>query len=366
MVDPLEISDIGRSGRLAALTRTELLGAVPEHYFDRVTRLATRLLSSQTSLVSLVAENRQFFISACGLGEPYASTRETPLSHSFCKHVVVSKEPLIVTDARTMALLAKNLAVTELNVISYLGVPLSAHGEVIGALCVINNRPRDWTTDNVEVLTELAHVIEDEIALRELATTATGLAQQNATLAREYHHRVKNALAVSASLVALSGKDAVSVDDLISSARGRLNALANAHDALITNSDHVDLAELASKLLRPYVSSEAKSESAGPTVTLRNNQVTPICLFLHELATNSTKYGAFGHQGTVSVRWAYVGTDHVVLQWQESLLGGHQGGKDSFGSRLIEMAAQQMQGSCTTSWDEDTLKVSLQFPVQQA
>ena len=265
-------------GRLAALTRTELLGAVPEQYFDRVTRLATRLLASQTSLVSLVAEDRQFFISACGLGEPYASTRETPLSHSFCKHVVVSKEPLIVTDARTMPLLAKNPAVTDLNVIAYLGVPLVSHGEVIGALCVINNEPREWTSDNMEVLTELAHVIEDEIALRELATTATGLAQQNASLAREYHHRVKNALAVSAALVALSGKDAASVDDLISSARGRLNALASAHDALITNSDHIDLAELASKLLRPYVSSNVNANSTGPTVTLRNNQVTPICL----------------------------------------------------------------------------------------
>lgn len=365
MADSSEISDIGRLGRLAALTRTELLGAVPEQYFDRVTRLATRLLASQTSLVSLVAEDRQFFISACGLGEPYASTRETPLSHSFCKHVVVSKEPLIVTDARTMPLLAKNPAVTDLNVIAYLGVPLVSHGEVIGALCVINNEPREWTSDNIEVLTELAHVIEDEIALRELATTATGLAQQNASLAREYHHRVKNALAVSAALVALSGKDAASVDDLISSARGRLNALASAHDALITNSDHIDLAELASKLLRPYVSSNVDADSTGPTVTLSNNQVTPICLFLHELATNSTKYGAFGHQGTVSVQWAYVGTDQAILEWRESLLSGHKGGRESFGSRLLEMAAQQLRGSCTTSWTEDTLKVSLQFPLQQ-
>ena len=79
--------------RLAALRATGLLDSDPERVFDRFTRLAATSLRASVALISLVDDHRQFFKSAVGLPERIASRRETPLTHSFCQHVVTTKEP---------------------------------------------------------------------------------------------------------------------------------------------------------------------------------------------------------------------------------------------------------------------------------
>jgi hypothetical protein len=84
------------SQRLAALARAALLDTPPEEAFDRLTRMATRLLGAPVSLLTLITDDRQFFKSAMGLPEPWASRRSAPLSRSFCRQVAVSGEPLVV------------------------------------------------------------------------------------------------------------------------------------------------------------------------------------------------------------------------------------------------------------------------------
>ena len=86
--------------RLDALQQTGLLDSPGEEAFDRLTRLASRLLNAPVALVCLLDEHRQFFKSAWGLPEPWASRRETPLSHSVCQHALAGTEPLIITDSR--------------------------------------------------------------------------------------------------------------------------------------------------------------------------------------------------------------------------------------------------------------------------
>jgi diguanylate cyclase (GGDEF)-like protein/PAS domain S-box-containing protein len=154
-------------GRLDALKSTALLDTAPEEDFDRWTRLSSRLLGVPVALVSLVDDKRQFFKSQVGLGEPWATHRETPLSHSFCKHLVASGAPLVVSDARESPVLRDNLAIAELGAIAYAGVPLEANGVPIGAFCVIDNVPRDWTEDEVNLLRELADAVQTQIALRQ-------------------------------------------------------------------------------------------------------------------------------------------------------------------------------------------------------
>src|SRR5262249_43392939 len=70
--------------RLAALRRLALLDRPAEPSFDRLTRMAARVLRAPVALVSLVDSQRQFFASCVGVAEPWATTRETPLSYSFC------------------------------------------------------------------------------------------------------------------------------------------------------------------------------------------------------------------------------------------------------------------------------------------
>ena len=120
--------------RLAALRHLCLLDTAVDPAFDRITRLASRILNVPVSLVSLVDDNRQFFKSQIGLPEPLAQTRQTPLSHSFCQHVVALNQPLIVSDAREHPLVYDNMSVPELNIIAYAGIPLvTSSGAAIGS-----------------------------------------------------------------------------------------------------------------------------------------------------------------------------------------------------------------------------------------
>ncbi|MGF1525251.1 MAG: GAF domain-containing protein [Candidatus Competibacterales bacterium] len=147
------------AGRLRALEETALLHTLPDPEFDRLTRLATQLLAAPVSLVSLVAEDHQFFKSQQGLSEPWATERCTPLSHSFCQYLVASGEPLIVEDARLDPRLATNAAIEALKVVAYAGVPLrDRDGAVLGSLCAIDHRPRVWSSEQIASLTDLAAI----------------------------------------------------------------------------------------------------------------------------------------------------------------------------------------------------------------
>ena len=136
---------------------------------DRITQLTTRLLNTPVALVSIVeeGEDRQYFTSQQGLAEPWRTLCETPLSHSFCQYVKKSGEPLIVSDARLDDLLKNNLAIRDLDVVAYIGVPIhNSEQQPIGALCAIDSQPRDWTEQEHQDLKMFAEMVDGEILLR--------------------------------------------------------------------------------------------------------------------------------------------------------------------------------------------------------
>jgi GAF domain-containing protein len=155
--------------RLATLQRTYLLDTPPEEAFDRLTRLATTLLRVPVALVSLVDGDRQFFKSCVGLPEPLASLRQTPLTHSFCKHVVASGEPLILSDIRNSSF-KDDPSVFGLGEMAYTGIPLiTTEGHALGSFCVVDTRRREWTDEEIETLRSLASSVMTEIAARRTA-----------------------------------------------------------------------------------------------------------------------------------------------------------------------------------------------------
>lgn len=162
-----DLSRLADPERLRALDHTGLLDAAAEPAFDRMTRLASRILGAPVSLVSFVTPTRQFFMALQGLADPWASARETPLSHSFCQYVVASGEPLLVENAREHPLLHNNLAIDDLGVVAYLGVPVHAPGgHAVASLCTIDGQPRAWSDADLRALSDLAALVESEIELR--------------------------------------------------------------------------------------------------------------------------------------------------------------------------------------------------------
>jgi PAS domain S-box-containing protein len=153
---------------MTQLLASSFLDSPPEEAFDRLARLASRLLGTPVALVSFVAEDRVFFKSAIGLPEPWASRRSTPLSYSFCRHVVGTGAPLVVEDARRHPLVRANPAVRELRWIAYAGVPLTVGGTVVGALGVVDALPRIWSPRDLALLADLAASVVTEIELRDV------------------------------------------------------------------------------------------------------------------------------------------------------------------------------------------------------
>jgi PAS domain S-box-containing protein len=175
--------DAGR--RFTALRAAGLLDAPAEERFDRLTRLARQLLRVPVALVSLLDADRQFFLSAQGLPEPWAGLRQTPLAYSFCRSVVESGLPLAVADAREDPRVRGNPAVEELGVTAYAAVPLALpDGCVVGALCGIDREPRAWTAAEEGALRDLAGAVEAEMAaglrLREAERAAAALRESEA------------------------------------------------------------------------------------------------------------------------------------------------------------------------------------------
>lgn len=150
--------------RLKAVRESGLLDSPREARFDRLTRVAARALNAPVALVSIVDQDRQFLKSCVGVAEPWASRREMPLSHSYCQHAVASPEPLVVADAREHPLLRGSAAIQDMGAIAYAGVPLlSPDGQALGTLCVIDHERREWSTDEVALLREIADAVVEEI-----------------------------------------------------------------------------------------------------------------------------------------------------------------------------------------------------------
>jgi GAF domain-containing protein len=166
---------VSNRDRVEALQATGLLDSDVTPEFDRLARLASHVLNAPVALVSLVDADRQFFKSCLGLPEPWASSRESPLTHSFCQHAVATREPLLVDDAREHPLLHDNLAIRDMGVIAYAGFPLiTDDGHALGTLCVIDSQPRHWTTHQVQLLGDLAASVVTEIALARSAAQSRG------------------------------------------------------------------------------------------------------------------------------------------------------------------------------------------------
>src|SRR5215207_2129884 len=151
-------------GRLAAVERTGLLDSGPDERFDGLARVAARALDAPVAMVTLVDRDRQYFKACIGLAEPWASQRETPLSHSFCQHAVAARTALVVDDAREDPVLRDNPAIRDMKVIAYAGIPLIAgDGAALGTLCVIDHKPRRWRPEDTSLLEEIAGTVVAQI-----------------------------------------------------------------------------------------------------------------------------------------------------------------------------------------------------------
>ena len=196
-------------------------------------------------------------------------------------------------------------------------------------------------------------------------------AREQALLVRELDHRVKNLFAVTLGMLRSEARRTSDTGALIKNIESRLAALSRAHDASRGGAGYTEtsLKRLVELVLEPYGIGETV-HLRGQDVRLHVQTTTPLGLVLHELATNSQKYGALSvPDGTIRVSWeAYDNAVH--LRWLErdgpdvspppERKPGQKGG---FGMRLIQQSVQQLQGRVELDWDPRGLELEIILPV---
>lgn len=146
--------------RLEAVHRLGLLDTEAEERFDRHTRIAAAALDAPIALVTLVDRDRQWFKSHQGF-----DFSETPRDIGFCSHAILEDAPLVVNDALRDDRFADNPAVIgDPRVRFYAGIPLrTSDGSRVGALCIVDHKPRSLSQTQLKMLQDIAQLVEEEL-----------------------------------------------------------------------------------------------------------------------------------------------------------------------------------------------------------
>jgi PAS domain S-box-containing protein len=183
-------------------------------------------------------------------------------------------------------------------------------------------------------------------------------------LAREVDHRAKNALALAQSIVRLTQGD--NVKSYVRAVEGRISALARVHTILsLSNWQGAELGKLVDEELAPYAVSDQISFS-GSDIQLQPATAQTLALALHELVTNSAKYGALSTlSGRLSIKWENRG-DTLQVLWEER--DGPPVEKPvsrGFGTRsVIASIESQLGGQAEFDWRAEGLICRLSVPLQ--
>lgn len=185
--------------------------------------------------------------------------------------------------------------------------------------------------------------------------------QARELLMREVDHRARNMLAIVQSLVRLTtAPDLALYRDIL---LGRVSALARAQSSLAARHwEGAAVAEVLDKELSAIAPQDAY-HLEGPPHTLKPEQVQPLGMVIHELATNAAKYGALSRQsGRVALTWRSAPRG-LAFEWRET--GGppvQPPTARGFGSRLITSLGQQLGAPVRMDWAAEGLVVGFEVP----
>lgn len=194
-------------------------------------------------------------------------------------------------------------------------------------------------------------------------------------LAGEMSHRVKNLLAIATALTNLTSRSTTTAQEMATELTARLGALGRAHDMVRPLPGHQGraalLGDLISVLLAPYDADGAFSgriRVAVPRMGVGEKAATTLALVIHELATNSLKYGALSIEpGTLDISGS-ADENSVYLAWTER--GGPTvmppTGNEGYGSKLLARSvAGQLGGSIATDWSSEGIVVTIKMDAAQ-
>jgi light-regulated signal transduction histidine kinase (bacteriophytochrome) len=203
------------------------------------------------------------------------------------------------------------------------GEPLHPRASFAAWAETVRGHSAEWSAEECEIAARLRRTLI-EVILRmsaDLTRERARAAEQQDLLIAELNHRVRNILGLIRALVSQSQAEALSVPGFAAIIGGRIAALASAHDNITAkNRGPASLARLIEAELAPYRgTARARFRLSGEDVLVTPEAYTILALVVHELATNSAKYGSLSARaGTVEVSLARTAFGDLALRWRES------------------------------------------------
>jgi PAS domain S-box-containing protein len=193
---------------------------------------------------------------------------------------------------------------------------------------------------------------------------------QQMMLLREVHHRVRNTLAIAQAIVGSTAKTSETIEDFKESLIGRISALARTHLLMADGNRSVSFESMLRSELDAFDdASGLRIVLNGPEVHISTRHAVPLGMVLHELTTNSAKYGALSALGgCVDVEWRVV-TDgdlrRLEFEWIES--GGPAvaaPARKGFGAQLLDtVLPRQINAETRIDFHPDGLRVHIAMPL---
>jgi len=186
---------VDESKRIEALKRYDILDTPPDGSFDRITKLASTIFKVPISIISLVDTDRIWFKSHYGL--PINQIGRDP---GLCASAILSDDVHVIEDAITDARSLSNpLVAGEFGLRFYAGMPLQTEDNYnLGTLCIIDKVPRTLTTEEREILKQLAQIVMREMELRvALRNTVTNVKKLSSDISNHLNDTIQNVKAAS-------------------------------------------------------------------------------------------------------------------------------------------------------------------------
>ncbi|CAM3595021.1 MULTISPECIES: EAL domain-containing protein [Rahnella] len=149
--------------RLAALQKLKIADGNPDEVLDLITRLTQQIFDIPICIITLVDQHRQWFKSKTN-----TALRYTARDIAFCDYTIRSSSVMVVNDALLDARFCENPLVTaEEGMRFYAGAPLiTRDGFAVGSLCLADKHPRDFSAQEIDMLSDLAAIVIDIIESR--------------------------------------------------------------------------------------------------------------------------------------------------------------------------------------------------------
>lgn len=215
-------------------------------------------------------------------------------------------------------------------------------------------------------------MLEGFLKIGQDGTERHAATERQQLLLAELQHRVRNTLGMIRSMVRFTAQGYDNLDDYLSHLTGRLDSLSRTQQLLTRSSNaRVDLHQLVSDEMTAQAGGRSAYGLDGPPASISPKAAEVLSLALHELVTNSVKYGALGDLrnsgGRVNVGWNVTqqdGKDWLELCWREPAHRPAAHKRRGFGTELItERVPYELQGEGSLDINEREVVARISFPL---